>query len=1003
MSDATAPLSPQDAAPKSQGQLVGRFVVLGQLGQGGSGEVFSAFDPVLDRKVAIKLLRSTEGDQAELVREGRLLAKLSHPGVVAVHDAGLHQDRAFLAMELVDGEDLAAWAKPHVEAEQWRTIIDALIAAGHGLAAAHASGLVHGDVKPSNVLVDRSGRARMSDFGIARRVDASQGAEADDTEDTSRARYPGTPAFMAPEQHDGRPADARSDQYSFCLMAWTVLSGTHPYAEAARALSSNAQVSQTRGGTGLSDTATPDGSVALPAWLALAEAQQQWTPTWAGRPRIPRRIVDALVRGLASDPQTRFSDIEALLDALRPDRSSVGQRGTIAAVAVGVIATATAATVGRSAEPVLCTGAADEIATVWNDERRQTVQASLTASQSTFSLDTWERAEPRLVDYAQQWAIQHREACEATRQRGEQSEATMDLRMACLQRARAQFDATLTALTEADATTVRNTPQLLDGLRLPSQCSDIEGLLAQTALPSDPEVATDVEQARAAIALANAQREAGHYQTAVDALEPLVHTVRTLAYPPLSIELATSRGLALMLVEDDEAEALLATALSSALEHEQWDAATDAAIGLTDLVGHRNSRGGEGMAFGATALGLTARQRAPRGTRATAMNAVAMVHQRAGRLPDAEAMYRTAIERATADSGARSSQVATYRANLANILRAASRVDEAETEIREALAIHEQALGAAHPDVALTRSQLGTVLAAKGDFEGATREHQTALAARTDALGERSSDVARSLLSLGAVNLSRGEIDTAQQQLQDAIELFEETLGPDAADGAVARTSLGIALAGRGRFAEAEQQLRLALKIQSKYFGPQHPELATLHDNIGAMLLNQQRYAEAEVEQRAALAIREATLDPVSEPVMTSYGNLAMGLVMQERPADAEPAARRALEIAEQLFDGDHPVLSYARVTQATVLSRLDRHDQALPLLELAWKSLQGPDAAPASRGNAGNRLAKALIATGGDTARARSIAKEAADAYESGGERWTTEVARIREWAAAL
>src|SRR4051812_2276426 len=150
-----------------RGNAVGRYLVLGRLGAGAMGVVYLAYDPELDRKLAVKVLRpGATIDEARLVREGRALAKVQHPNVIAVHDVGTFSDGVFVAMELVDGATLADWLEERQP--DWRAIVDVFVQAGRGLAAAHAAGLVHRDFKPANVLIGADGRVRVGDFGLAR-------------------------------------------------------------------------------------------------------------------------------------------------------------------------------------------------------------------------------------------------------------------------------------------------------------------------------------------------------------------------------------------------------------------------------------------------------------------------------------------------------------------------------------------------------------------------------------------------------------------------------------------------------------------------------------------------------------------------------------------------------------------------------------------------------------------------------------------------------------------
>ncbi|MFP2913145.1 protein kinase domain-containing protein, partial [Pyxidicoccus sp. 3LFB2] len=225
--------------PLSQGSTLARYVVLERIGRGAMGDVYAAYDPELDRQVALKLLRP-EGRHLEelrsrLLREAQALARLAHPNVVTVHDVGVAGDCLFLALELVEGTTLAEWLKaPRAQGEVLRVFRDA----GLGLAAAHAAGLVHRDFKPSNVLVGQDGRVRVTDFGLARpsnrglrprAASASPRAPNGPAPLTRTGVLVGTPAYMAPEQQQGQGVDALSDQFSFCVALYEALHGVRPF------------------------------------------------------------------------------------------------------------------------------------------------------------------------------------------------------------------------------------------------------------------------------------------------------------------------------------------------------------------------------------------------------------------------------------------------------------------------------------------------------------------------------------------------------------------------------------------------------------------------------------------------------------------------------------------------------------------------------------------------------------------------------------------------------
>ena len=211
---------------------IDRFTLLERIGRGGTGDVFAAYDPVLDRKLALKLLRADARLDADertwLLREARAAARLAHPNVVAIYEVGEFDDGIFVAMEYIDGVTLRAWLRerPSLEA-----ILDVFVQVGRGLAAAHEAGVIHRDFKPENVLVCGQGaelRGRVVDFGLARTVERIVADERGST-GTRHSTLMGTPAYMAPEQLRERSFDARSDQFSFFVALHEALTGAHPF------------------------------------------------------------------------------------------------------------------------------------------------------------------------------------------------------------------------------------------------------------------------------------------------------------------------------------------------------------------------------------------------------------------------------------------------------------------------------------------------------------------------------------------------------------------------------------------------------------------------------------------------------------------------------------------------------------------------------------------------------------------------------------------------------
>ncbi len=309
-------------AALQRGAPVGRYMVLSLLGEGGLGRVYLAYDPELDRKLAIKLLRDrsvdAEGLAARLTREGQAMARLSHPNVVPVFDFGLCEFGPYIAMAVVEGGTLRTWLSARTRS--WQEVRDAFVEAGAGLAAAHRVGLVHRDFKPGNVLVDAEGRMMVTDFGLARTSEQHDGDEAEasfarsprqpllDATLTRTGTVMGTPAYVAPEQLRGRTVDARADQFSFCVSLYEALYGIRPF--------------------------VADDAHAYLAAIARGETRSPRT-----RRDVPAALRRAVLRGLAEDPAARHPDMAALLRAMTWDRRA---RRRHLAIALGAVVLASA-------------------------------------------------------------------------------------------------------------------------------------------------------------------------------------------------------------------------------------------------------------------------------------------------------------------------------------------------------------------------------------------------------------------------------------------------------------------------------------------------------------------------------------------------------------------------------------------------------------------------------------------------------------------------------------
>jgi predicted Ser/Thr protein kinase len=300
-------------APSQVGRKLGRYLIVERLGAGAMGVVYRAEDSDLGRSVALKQLhRPDEALTTRLIREARSMAQVNHPNVVAVYDVGEVDDTTYIAMELVTGESLRTWQQVRTVNE----IVEAYLAAGRGLAAAHDAGLIHRDFKPDNVLVGRDGRVRVTDFGLAAsRPDEDLVETLDrparsiaDVNLTTSGSVLGTPAYMAPEQFLGGNVDARTDQFNFCVSLYEALFKQRPFAgKTFDELSEN-----------------------------VCEGKVRAVPTGT---QISGAVRAIILRGLSIKPGDRFPTMGHLLAELGRDRAKPWRRTSYAAFALaGVLA-----------------------------------------------------------------------------------------------------------------------------------------------------------------------------------------------------------------------------------------------------------------------------------------------------------------------------------------------------------------------------------------------------------------------------------------------------------------------------------------------------------------------------------------------------------------------------------------------------------------------------------------------------------------------------------------
>jgi eukaryotic-like serine/threonine-protein kinase len=887
-----------------RGSAIGRYLILDRVGEGGMGVVYAAHDPELDRKVAIKLLRpdrtgaAAEEQRLRLQREAQAIARLSDPNVVAVYDAGTFGEQVFVAMEFVDGRTLRQWLAE--ESRSWREIVAVFLAAGRGLAAAHAAGLAHRDFKPDNVLLGRDGRVRVVDFGLARPAGEAMGntpAEGSPVASASLLASPltqfgtalGTPAYMAPEQLRGVAADARSDQFSFCVSLYEALYGERPF---------------------------PGGN---PREIAESVTRGPVREEPPGS-RVPARLRAVLLRGLSRDPERRFPEMTELLRELERDPSAVRRRWLAAAVAV-LVTGAVFSSLGylQARRDRLCGGGEEALAGVWDAGRKQAVRSAFLATGLPFADGVWRGVEKEIDGYTGDWVATRRRACEATRVRGEQSEDLLDRKMFCLDQRLRDVQALTAVFARADAKVVEKAADAVSGLGDLSRCTQAAALLEKVPPPADPAVRARVRGVQAELATANALFRSGKAREALPRAEALSPRALALPYPPLQAEALYLLGaLHLSLGEFKTSEKELHEALWAAerarddlLKAECWRE-------LVYNVGYRQARFEEGRTLARHAEAALARAGGDLRAEAALAKTEASLAGIQGDYPQAVRQF----EKARALAERIDPRQPDYRilGNLGGTYRDMGDFERAQLLLRRAVDLAQRKVGPNHPHVAGFYFNLGLCLSDLGRFEEAGVLLERALAIRERLLGPDHPDVAGALMGLAANWIYRGKPATAHALLERALAIYEAR-EPKIPDGwAMAHHKLGQADRALGHYDEALEHERQAIGMMEEALGPESDYLLDPLETVGGVYLDQGRPALAIPPLERAVKIYDR--QPPTLARWSSVARFELAQALWDSGGDRE----RARALARQAYESYRKFGEKGRTNLADVETWLARH-----------------------------------------------------------------------------
>ncbi len=719
----------------SEDVTLDRYIIRRELGRGGMGVVFEAFDPILMIPVALKVLgrggRGSASSDASRQKEAQALAAVQGDHVVRVYSAGFHRGQAWIAMQFVPGLSLAEWLR--VQRGQgklgWRDVLGKFVDAARGLVAIHQAGLIHRDFKPQNAVVDPRGRVRVLDFGLATRdrrpVDGGSEPHFHNDGTTSTNALVGTLRYASPEQFGGNDLDHRSDQFSFCVALWEALWARTPLGDAVS--------------TGQRLAIDPDAVIPRP-----------------GTSDVPGWLTNVVLRGLRARPEHRYPDMTALLFELTRDRRrAIRIGGLLAAGLVGGGLAVAVATRPPDALAICLSGQA-EIAAVIGEG-------------------------PAFDRHVAAWRDAHAVACADTYQ-GNVPDTLLARRQACLRADRATLAAIVARAPVADR------ERLISELGPPANCLD-EGL-GRIPAPRDRVTQERVTRVDNLLAEVHAGRVLGDYAGAADTARAAVVAAEAAAHRPALARARYALGsLERRRGHHAAAEATLLAAVADAGISGDLALQVGALHELVRLalLGERAAENGAPyLRLAAHVLPEIHPESSAHDTASAAVQALRAEHADMqgllafadARIPDALTHHGDAIDR-WLQLGERTDVRGELAASLLNRANARAEAGDhaaARDDRSEALRLEIDRFGAGHPSLAANHRGLVHDHLALADYPAAEREARRALA--IDTAHNAATGVAQDHQLLVKLALDTGELDAAAEHA--AAMLASVAANPDA-------------------------------------------------------------------------------------------------------------------------------------------------------------------------------------------------------------------------------
>ncbi len=888
------------------GSSVGRFRIESVIAEGAMGIVYRAHDPTLRRDVALKLVRAApveaDASQALLLREAQGLAQLKHPDVVTVFDVGTHEGEVFIAMELVEGESLDGWLRR--QPRSWRQIARVLERAGRGLAAAHAAGLVHRDVKPANVMIAVDGAVKVIDFGLAHGI-----------RERVVMKLGGTPAYAAPEQLAGGEVDPASDVFSFCVTCCEALFGRRPYV--------------------------------APTVTGLLERMREG-PDLPAQPRLPAKLRGLLRQGLAMERDERLSSLGPLLDELAAAPSRARKRVIVAGVAALAIA-APLVTIAAMSRPAAdpCAGTGEPLPGGYATTDDAAIRAGFVATKLGFAAAAADKAIAELAGWRDRSGELRAKACKAARVDRIESPELFDLRMACLAESTHRVGALVRALEQPTPLLVENAAGAVREATDLDVCSGPREALAQFRVPADPALRARYEELRRALEAANNERTSGRYAAAVAKATEVAESARAAA-------LSAIEAHAWRIAGDARNEG---HEFAAARDAWQTSLVAAEAAGLEDLRARLYLRLARAEANidrrDDSARWLAqARAIAPRitddGYRFDLAYTEAMVAMIRDDYAAATELMQQAIAERERVVGTRDDlDLSQALVGLGTLQWQAGANAEGEKTLLRAIAMRERILGEAHPGLVDALNMLGSARIIAGKPSESLEPLRRSFAIAVESAGANSARISHSAAILGTALTSLGKNDEALALLDRALPIYERATG-ETGQIVPMLEMRGRTLTDLGQLDRARTDLERAVAIRRKFSAPDSRDLAMSLEWLGRAHQAAKRYDDAIAAFQESRAIGQKQPDEHAD-YYAEFG-LASVYLDAAKPAQALPHWERAIALRPTGREYDPAELADAQLGLARTLVALRRDlpraRELLTASRTAFASADGVDAA---------------------------------------------------------